>query len=48
MKVVNLETMIDMQSWLRLRHPMDLPCKNKNFSGNAEKLAKVLGAEEEA
>ena len=24
------------------------PCKNKNFTGNTEKLAKVLGAEKEA
>ena len=48
-KVVNLETIIDMHSWCRLGHSMDsvVSVQNKNCSGNPEKLAKVLGTREE-
>ena len=47
MKVVNLETIIDMQSWCSIGHPMVpvVSVQNKHFSGNTKELAKVLGAE---
>ena len=46
LKVVNLETIIDMQSCARIGHPMDpvVSVQNKNFSGNTKELAEVLGA----
>ena len=48
--IANLETITDMQSWCRLSHPMDpgISVQNKNFTRNPEKLAKVLGARQEA
>ena len=46
-KVVNLETIIDMQSWCRTWPPNGssrIRAKHKNFAGNIKELAKVLGA----
>ena len=44
---VNLETIIDMQSWCKTWPPMDasISVQDKNFSGNTKELAKVLVAE---
>ena len=44
MKVVNLETIIDMQSWCRTWPPMGpvVSVQNRNFSGNTKELAKFL------
>ena len=49
MKIVNLETIIDMRG-AGLGHPMGpvVSVQNENFSGNTKELAKVLGAEQEA
>ena len=46
-KKANLETITDMQSWCRTWPPTGSNgiVQNKNFSGNAEELAIVLGAE---
>ena len=42
MKIVNLETFTDLQSWCRTWQPMDpvVSVQNKNFSGNTKELAK--------
>ena len=46
MKIVNLETITICSRGAGLGHPMDpgVSVQNKNFTGNPEKLAKVLGA----
>ena len=49
-KVVNLETIIDMQSWCKTWPPNGssrIRAKKKNFSENTKELAKVLGARQE-
>ena len=48
-KDVNLETIIDMQSWCKTwpNEPV-VSVQHKNFSGKTKELAKVLGAEQEA
>ena len=45
MRIADLETIIDMQSWCRTWHPMDpgISVQNQNFTRNPEKLANVPG-----